>query len=768
MISLIVQALAHAPEICFALDLSNHSETCPTAAANRRRAEVMAESQPAEGGASNVSSRATSPLDETSISVEQENITPPPLEEVEEKPRPVLSSSLTVDSLATTATVKARAGNRRSRKEDDGWGFCALCEFEAHMRRVHDYTATGPSRPSSPSGADVAALNVSSRPVAPTTFVRGFIRHVAPSFRLGVQEDSHEFLRLLIDAMQKSCRKARSLVAPSADDAENQGSRKVAKKPKGIEPEDESEDSDAEDDSQDPEYPFALFRGAVESTVTCKECQAQSSTHDPIEDLGLEVLYPTTAMASSNGAGVGTGRPTLSNSPVPVATSLASVQAALTKFARAEKLDAGYKCENCGKLGSATKESRLARIPPILTLHLKRFRYGSSTPGGNGVGGSVNGGGGFFDGPTFATSTRSSTRSAAFAAAADTGPAANEAPLRRSGRLASSGPTPLVAGGTANSGSEASTSGDFFLGKSGSAKIEGHIKFEQVVNLRPYLTENLQKRHKQMFCRLFAVVVHSGKNSHSGHYIAFVRSLSRNEWWRMDDGRVNHATEREVMAAEAYMLFYRVFRHPVAAALQEKHNALVASRKRDRQFALQDLEQETQRKREEPAAQSVFKRGPDAHIEDAEPKKPKVISSCFKDGEEWARKATGIPPAMMILIRQVESLLSAECQLSPASVQSVSDAAVAAVASMSSSSSGGASSPPGPLDSYPTFTGTFSFSLLGIPTVAFFAHSLISIACPGKMLDDDLRNCSADYLREKLQVCFLWALFACSQTSIII
>ena len=119
-----------------------------------------------------------------------------------------------------------------------------------------------------------------------------------------------------------------------------------------------------------------------------------------------------------------------------------------------------------------------------------------------------------------------------------------------------------------------STAADFYGGKSGSAKIEGHSKFEQVLDLKPYLTEELQSQHSKMFCRLFAVIVHAGKNSHSGHYIAYVRNIVKNEWWKMDDSRVAPASTPEVMNAEAYMLLYRVVEHPVAIRLKDEHGRM--------------------------------------------------------------------------------------------------------------------------------------------------------------------------------------------------
>jgi ubiquitin carboxyl-terminal hydrolase 36/42 len=423
----VLQALAHAPELCLAMDCASHRGTCPVAAENeaRRRRNSPSSSPDCDAGA-------------TAAAAAIQN--------------------------KTSGTRKSRRAGRKSPPFDtasntsnsDSYEFCALCEVENHIRHVHEISKEDSKK---------------DKPVAPTTFVHGFIDNVAPEFQLGVQEDSHEFLRLLIDAMQKSCHKARNQDNPQES-------------PTSI-----SFENEKEEDDQDKEYPFSLFRGTVESNVVCEFCKHSSSTFDPIEDVGLEVTVPSAG----------------SSSP------LSDVQTAFQRFARAEALDSNYKCEKCGKLGKATKQSRLAKIPPILTLHLKRFRYGDrilpSAP----------------------------------------------APSRRSCR---------------SEVSQLLGSNDYLSGKSGSAKIEGHIKFDLFFDLKPYLTEELKQKQVSTFCRLFAVIVHAGKNSHSGHYIAYVRNISKNEWWKMDDGRVALATEQEVKQAEAYMLFYRVVQHPVALRLE--------------------------------------------------------------------------------------------------------------------------------------------------------------------------------------------------------
>ncbi|KAL3823735.1 hypothetical protein ACHAXA_004828 [Cyclostephanos tholiformis] len=665
-----LQALAHAPELCHALDAESHLRRCPVAIRNERRRRTRAREQ-LRATASMPSSAGSAPVHDGGAPDDVIGACAGEEAAVQSHRR---SHSASSDGSAGSGG-SSKSSSTRARKgggvplpscvEGSGGGddalllpdyeYCTLCEVERLLGRVHsrpdeapiavgddvdidqdgDYTARTRTGPSSDGGVDGVTARESG-PFVPEAFVSGFMTKVAPWFRRGVQEDSHEFLRLLIDAMQTSCKGAR---------AANGSSSLLSSRSESFAYEDE-------------EYPFRLFRGTVESNVTCSACRSTSCKIDPIEDIGLDILPVRSDFNPQvrGGAAVGGASMSSSRSTSPASNMpLADVTQALERFISSEHLDSGYKCERCGKLGKATKTSKLASIPPILTLHLKRFRYGSAKKGSGGGGAyyqTENGGG-----------STSGTRSSG-----------------RSGRGSSSVPQ-----GGDYDGSN--------VGPSGSAKIEGHVGFGPVLDMKPYLTPQLQQTvFQKAICRLFAVVVHSGKNSHSGHYIAYVHNVTKKEWWMMDDAKVVRSSWDEVRNAEAYMLFYRVTSHPVAMQLKS-----IADRKEERaRRVMQEI-----RKREEAKKADAIKsaRAAAAALQDLVEKSlddhPKVPPSATADvplndvtlsdvedsttgvslgkrrrpavasGVEWARVATTLSPEYLPLFTRIQEFIAENVTFSP-------------------------------------------------------------------------------------------------------
>ncbi|KAF2685581.1 ubiquitin carboxyl-terminal hydrolase-like protein 22 [Lentithecium fluviatile CBS 122367] len=111
--------------------------------------------------------------------------------------------------------------------------------------------------------------------------------------------------------------------------------------------------------------------------------------------------------------------------------------------------------------------------------------------------------------------------------------------------------------------------------KNNSSKIETKISFPMKLDIYPYTTayrstqpkasktgtappnsnHNVNTPANALFYELCGVIVHKGKID-SGHYVSYSRE--GNDWFAFDDSKVVLVSEAEVLAAEAYLLFYMV------------------------------------------------------------------------------------------------------------------------------------------------------------------------------------------------------------------
>ncbi|KAF2743707.1 ubiquitin carboxyl-terminal hydrolase 2 [Sporormia fimetaria CBS 119925] len=106
--------------------------------------------------------------------------------------------------------------------------------------------------------------------------------------------------------------------------------------------------------------------------------------------------------------------------------------------------------------------------------------------------------------------------------------------------------------------------------KSTSSKIETRLSFPLTLDIYPYTTPqsasiptdrnpdpnlNVNSPERRIPYALSGVIVHKGKID-SGHYVSYSRE--GNDWFRFDDSKVVLVSEKEVLAAQAYLLFYMV------------------------------------------------------------------------------------------------------------------------------------------------------------------------------------------------------------------
>ncbi|KAA8525876.1 hypothetical protein F0562_007731 [Nyssa sinensis] len=85
-------------------------------------------------------------------------------------------------------------------------------------------------------------------------------------------------------------------------------------------------------------------------------------------------------------------------------------------------------------------------------------------------------------------------------------------------------------------------------------KIDKHVQVPLELDLLPY-TNSSQNDNVDLKYYLYAIVVHIGFSSTSGHYYCFVRSAP-DIWHRLDDSKVTRVQEDFVLSQEAYILFY--------------------------------------------------------------------------------------------------------------------------------------------------------------------------------------------------------------------
>jgi ubiquitin carboxyl-terminal hydrolase 22/27/51 len=71
----------------------------------------------------------------------------------------------------------------------------------------------------------------------------------------------------------------------------------------------------------------------------------------------------------------------------------------------------------------------------------------------------------------------------------------------------------------------------------------------------PPSNHNVNSPTNALVYELSSVIVHKGKID-SGHYVSYSRE--GNDWFMFDDSKVVLVSEAEVLAAEAYLLFYMV------------------------------------------------------------------------------------------------------------------------------------------------------------------------------------------------------------------
>ncbi|KAJ8112198.1 hypothetical protein OPT61_g5385 [Boeremia exigua] len=102
------------------------------------------------------------------------------------------------------------------------------------------------------------------------------------------------------------------------------------------------------------------FYGKLQSTVTCDKCNNTTTALDPYMDLSLDIRNHK---KRKNNADKGE-------------EAALDLRDCLDRFTAKEKLEsAQYTCRNCDSPQNAIKQLSIKRLPPVLSIHLKRFEH---------------------------------------------------------------------------------------------------------------------------------------------------------------------------------------------------------------------------------------------------------------------------------------------------------------------------------------------------------------------------------------------------------
>ena len=175
---------------------------------------------------------------------------------------------------------------------------------------------------------------------------------VVPRYRGYQQQDAHEFLRYMLDRLHSELLSILPLVTSKRIQLKQEKRPHIAFGKSTI--------------------VTGIFGGILQNEVTCLACSNKSIKHDPFLDLSLD-LPDDTASTKSTDSG-GNSNDTTASSSVPEKCHLLDC---LSSFIRLEELEETelYLCPNCKKKQRSTKRFWIRRLPNVLCLHLKRFRW---------------------------------------------------------------------------------------------------------------------------------------------------------------------------------------------------------------------------------------------------------------------------------------------------------------------------------------------------------------------------------------------------------
>ena len=231
-----------------------------------------------------------------------------------------------------------------------------------------------------------------------------------------------------------------------------------------------------------------VFYGRYNSQITCDTCHTVSSTEDEFSSISLDFKKQVKRKKKQ-----------AAQQHTDLKIAIPTLYDCLKTYTTPEPLSPEqYNCNECNTRRSASKHTRIRKLPAILCVHVKRFGMKQLGTG------------------TFIPEKYEGKLD--FPLHLDMAPWTTRPPSYANGVGGS------VNGSVNNGGSGADS-------KDKSSYPKDKFLYD-----------------------LDCVVVHQGEHAQNGHYFAFCRQ--DNKWFRYDDEIVSATTTEDVMRQEAYLLFY--------------------------------------------------------------------------------------------------------------------------------------------------------------------------------------------------------------------
>jgi len=183
--------------------------------------------------------------------------------------------------------------------------------------------------------------------ISPSKFLE-VLRKENEMFRSAMHQDAHEFLNLLLNAVVENIEvHERTLAVRRREEEKLEDSAPMTKTVSGATTVSFPSVLPAAPSSAPTRWLHELFEGTLTSETRCLTCENVSQRDEPFLDLSVDLEQHS------------------------------SVTACLRRFSEEEMLCERNKfhCDNCGGLQEAEKRMKIKRLPRILALHLKRFKY---------------------------------------------------------------------------------------------------------------------------------------------------------------------------------------------------------------------------------------------------------------------------------------------------------------------------------------------------------------------------------------------------------